>query len=178
MSVRIGTPTVSAHAAEDAQAFAEARARGTTASDVRFALSYDALKTNGTPARRAMSRTRERRVDGVRLALDDARARDEHQRVRRRCSRPPMLTGMHAAYPTTDAVVVLARRELVPMARVDEAGEQRMRLERLRLELGVELHRDVPRMRRQLDDLDELAVERAADDLAARARSAPVRRGS
>ena len=42
-----------------------------------------------------------------------------------------------------------------------------MRLQRLRLELGVELHRDVPGMRRQLDDLDELAVERAADDLEA-----------
>src|ERR1043166_6857443 len=54
---------------------------------------------------------------------------------------------------------------LVRVARLDEAGEQRMRLERLRLELGMELHRDVPRMRRQLDDLDEFAVEGAADDL-------------
>ena len=53
------------------------------------------------------------------------------------------------------------------VARFDEPGEQRMRLERLRLELGMELHGDVPRMRRQFDDLDELAVERPADDVEA-----------
>src|SRR5215471_14733755 len=57
--------------------------------------------------------------------------------------------------------------ELVRVARVDEAGKQRVRYERLRLELRVELHGDVPRMRRQLDHLDELAVERASDDLQA-----------
>src|SRR5215204_311764 len=56
-------------------------------------------------------------------------------------------------------------RDFVLMAGLDEAGEQRMRLQRLRLELGMELHRHVPRMARQLDDLDELAVLRAADDL-------------
>jgi len=39
-----------------------------------------------------------------------------------------------------------------------------VRLARLALELGVKLDRDVPRVRRQLDDLDELAVERSADD--------------
>src|SRR5215471_492856 len=52
--------------------------------------------------------------------------------------------------------------ELVRVARVDEPRKQR---ERLRLELWVELHRDVPRMRRQLDHLDELPVERASHDL-------------
>src|SRR5262249_59541538 len=62
---------------------------------------------------------------------------------------------------------VIALRDLVAVAGLHEAGEQRVRLERLRLELGVELHGDVPRMRGQLDDLDELAVERAADDLEA-----------
>src|SRR5262249_274839 len=45
-----------------------------------------------------------------------------------------------------------------------ESGEQRMGPERLGLELGVELDRQIPRVARQLDDLDELAVERAADD--------------
>ena len=59
----------------------------------------------------------------------------------------------------------MPRRARVLVAGLDEAGEQRVRLERLRLELGMELHRHVPRMRRQLDDLDELAVERPADDL-------------
>src|SRR6476620_5302877 len=60
---------------------------------------------------------------------------------------------------------MLSRRGLVRVARLDEAGEQRVRLERLRLELGMELHRDVPRVRRQFDDLHELAVEGSADDL-------------
>ena len=79
---------------------------------------------------------------------------------------PANLDRLHAAYPTTDAAAVLARRpSLCLWLRLDEPGEQRMRRERLRLELRMELHRDVPRMRRQLDDLDELAVERAADDL-------------
>src|SRR5262249_61732283 len=36
--------------------------------------------------------------------------------------------------------------------------------QRLRLEPGLELHRQVPRVRRQLDDFDELAVERAPGD--------------
>ena len=59
----------------------------------------------------------------------------------------------------------MTRRQLVLVTRLDESGKQRMRLERLGLELGVELHRDIPRMRGQLDDLDELSVERAADNL-------------
>src|SRR5438552_10184483 len=45
---------------------------------------------------------------------------------------------------------------------VDEAGEQRMRAQRLRLELRMELHGDVPRMSRQLDHLHEFSVRRAA----------------
>src|SRR4051812_3620676 len=56
-------------------------------------------------------------------------------------------------------------RALVRVAGVDESGEERVRLERLRLELGMELHRHVPRVLRQLEDLDELPVQRAADDL-------------
>ena len=139
-------------------------------ADVRFALSYDALKMYGTPARRAMSRSASASLDRVRFALDDARPGDQHQRSRRRRVTPPtatLWTGAHSFSPTTAAGRRMPRRELVLVARVDEAGEERMRLERLRLELRVELHRDVPRMRRQLDDLDELAVERAADDLQA-----------
>ena len=60
---------------------------------------------------------------------------------------------------------MLVRRTLARVTGVDETGKQRMRLEWLRLELGVELHRDVPRMRRQFDDFDERAVERTPDDL-------------
>src|SRR5689334_17084155 len=54
---------------------------------------------------------------------------------------------------------------LVLAGGVDEPGEQRMWLLRLALELRMELHRHVPRMVRQLDDLDELPVERAAHHL-------------
>src|SRR5690606_3165968 len=44
----------------------------------------------------------------------------------------------------------------------DEAGEQRMRLERAALELGVELHADEPRVIGTLDDLREQSVGRHA----------------
>ena len=50
------------------------------------------------------------------------------------------------------------------MCGLDEARKQRMRPQRLRFELRMELDREVPRVARQLDDLDELAVDRAADD--------------
>src|SRR5581483_5246096 len=46
----------------------------------------------------------------------------------------------------------------------DEAGEQRVRAERLRAELRMELHGEVPGMARELRDLDELAVGRPAGD--------------
>ena len=55
-------------------------------SEVRFALSKDALKTYGTPARRAISLHRQRRLDRVRLALDHAGAGDQQQRTVRRRS--------------------------------------------------------------------------------------------
>src|SRR5581483_10695258 len=58
-----------------------------------------------------------------------------------------------------------ARRRMrrpAAVARFDEARKQRMRMERLRLEFRMELHREVPRMVGQLGDLDELAVGRAA----------------
>src|SRR5262245_1001553 len=50
---------------------------------------------------------------------------------------------------------------LVLMRRADERGKQRMRPGRLRLELGMELHREVPRMTGQLGDLHELSVRRS-----------------
>ena len=52
--------------------------------DVRLALSYEALKMYGTPSATAMSRIAMREAEGVRFALDDARAGDEHAAVRRR----------------------------------------------------------------------------------------------
>src|SRR6185295_16112797 len=68
----------------------------------------------------------------------------------------------YLAYLTYQAV-----RGLVLVGGGDERGEQRMRLRRLRLELRVELHGEIPRMSGQLGDLDELAVGRAAGNLEA-----------
>src|SRR5690606_9952231 len=59
----------------------------------------------------------------------------------------------------------VCRGALLPIGGLDEAGEERMRLERTRLELGMELHRDEPRMARQFRDLHELAVGRPPGDL-------------
>src|SRR5579862_3222523 len=45
---------------------------------------------------------------------------------------------------------------------LDERGEERVRLERARFQLGVKLHADEPRMLRDLDDLGQEAVGRHA----------------
>jgi hypothetical protein len=46
----------------------------------------------------------------------------------------------------------------------DEAGEQRVRLERARFQLGVELHADEPGMVGDFDDLRQHAVGRHAGE--------------
>src|SRR5688572_17394086 len=48
--------------------------------------------------------------------------------------------------------------------RADEAAEQRVRLERARLQLRVELNADEPRVALDLDDLGQEAVRRQAGD--------------
>src|SRR5215831_15808557 len=154
MSVRIDTPVIS-----------RTRPRTRTPSfrpgprnevpDVRFALSYDALKMNGTPARRVMSRS----ASAVSTAC--ASLSMTHG--------PAMSVSEPSPTRTLPAVTIAGRSgravtrlpyhgrrgrmtlgRLVLVARVDESGKQRMRRERLRLELRMELHRDVPRMRREL----------------------------
>jgi len=47
----------------------------------------------------------------------------------------------------------------VVVAGFDETSEQRMGPQGFRLELRVELHRNVPRMIGQFDNLDKLPVE-------------------
>src|SRR3954466_12295178 len=47
---------------------------------------------------------------------------------------------------------------LVHQRRFEEAAEQRMRLVRLRLEFGVELHGEKPGVARDFDDLGEIAA--------------------
>src|SRR5216684_1246723 len=46
----------------------------------------------------------------------------------------------------------------------DERGEERVRLERFRFELGMELHADEPGMAGKLDDLGQLAIGRHAGE--------------
>src|SRR4051794_10523957 len=118
----------------------------------------------GTPARRAISRS----ASAVSIAC--ASLSMTHGPAMSASGPPPRLTPPTSTGDTTRLPYHGRRgrmpvRELVTMARFDESGEQRVRLERLRLELGMELHRDVIRMRRQLDHLDELPIERASDDL-------------
>src|SRR5512133_400367 len=61
---------------------------------------------------------------------------------------------------------LLGRVASLPLhGRRDESGEQRMRARRSRLQLGVELTTDEPRVIRQLDDLDQLSVGREATQL-------------
>ena len=60
---------------------------------------------------------------------------------------------------------MLLRGELSRMTRLNEPTKEGMGIERLRFELRMELHRDVPRMGRQFDDLDELPIERSPDNL-------------
>jgi hypothetical protein len=50
-------PCLALDVSKNSQSLVETGARNER-SDVRFALSYDALKMNGTPARRAMSTSR------------------------------------------------------------------------------------------------------------------------
>ena len=47
--------------------------------DVRFALSYDALKTKGTPSRRGQSGEFGRQGGGVGFAFDDTWTRHQHE---------------------------------------------------------------------------------------------------
>src|SRR5262249_43879937 len=169
MSVRIGTPAAS----RTRPSTRSPRSRPGPRNDedaVRLALSYDALKTSGTPARREMSAS----ASAVSIAC--ASLSMTHGPAMSTSAPPPIVTppattgrtgwgGGATPLPPHGRCRVIALRDLVAVAGLDESGEERVRLERLRLELGVELHSDVPRMRGQLDDLDELAVERAADDL-------------
>ena len=82
-------------AAESLQAIVAGPARGTSDSEVRLALSNDALKTSGTPARRATLRPGERHVEHMPPALDHAGPEDEAERVpaARRSRAPPARAG-------------------------------------------------------------------------------------
>src|SRR5262245_5077804 len=71
----------------------------------------------------------------------------------------PPIVSSHRLGGARDAV--RGGRRLVLIRGGDERREQRVRPRRLRLEFGMELHGDIPRMTRQLRDLHELAVGRS-----------------
>src|SRR5215510_6933465 len=172
MSVRIGNPVRARTSARIRSPVSRPGPRN-EAIDVRFALSYDALKATGTPQRAATSRT----AAAVSSACD-ALSMTHGPRMKASGWPPPTEKG---PIRTGFTVLILAVRRsrdvygieltsLVPVARLDEARKQRMRPQRLRLELRMKLHRDEPRMRGALGDLDELSIGGAARHLHATLR--------
>src|SRR6185503_3589258 len=161
MSVSTATPAVSRTRPSTRTPSASPGPRN-DAPDVRFALSYDALKMKGTPARRVISRSA-RAVSMACASLSMTQGPAMSTRLPAPMLTPPASTGT-TRLPHHRGRGGVGVRALVAAAGLDEPGKQRVRLQRLRLELRVELHRDVPRVRWQLDDLDELAVERAPHD--------------
>src|SRR5580765_1772175 len=167
MSVRSGIP-VRARMSARARSPASRPGPRNDVMEVLFALSKDALKMTGTSQRLAISR-----IAAAVSSACEALSMTHGPRMKASgCPPPtekdPIRTGF------TVPILSIRRRPdvrrlqptgLVAIARFDEAREERMRRERLRLELGMELDGDEPRMRRQLRDLDELAVGRAARHL-------------
>ena len=100
----------------------------------------------------------------MRLAFDDARPDDERERVAGADGHGAGRDGGDRVHHASDVAssVLPSRSDLLLVGGADKAGKQRMRLERPRLELGMELHGQEPGMTRQLGDLDELAVGRSA----------------
>ena len=120
-----------------------------------------------------MSRSAERRLDGVRLAFDHARPGDERPALRRRCVTPPTATFDVGR----TRLPYHGRRRRLPRARACGDGSRR-RIRRTAgaacsgfdLNSGWNCTATCHGCVGQLDDLDELAVERAADDLEALVR--------
>ena len=123
---------------------------------LRLALSKEALKTKSPAILPDLARQKV----NVLFALDHARSGDQAQAA----CRPPKLnrhadTAAHAMLGDVHAaqlpVAMLQRR-------ADEGAEQRMRLQRLRFELGMELAAEIPGMIGDLADLDVHAVRSLA----------------
>src|SRR4051794_5394585 len=154
MSVRIGKPA----------AFTPARMRSPSLSPgpryasalVRLALSKLALKTNSPTASRipramrctcsSLSITQGPAISTSRLPKSANSIGTREQRLLNRRLTPVAL----------------------PLRRPYEALEQRVRLHRLRFELGMELAAQIPRMVRDLTDLDVRIVGRLAGDFQSR----------
>src|SRR5574340_948869 len=120
---------------------------------VRFALSNDALKTNG-PAISRIARAILCTCSSLSMTHGPA-------------IRTSALPGPNAPYSIATRVLRLPRfRARLPLliGRADEGPEQRVRFERLGFELGVELAAEEPRVVRDLADLHVHAVRGLAGD--------------
>src|SRR5438105_11658049 len=111
--------------------------------DVRFALSYDALKINGMPSRRVSSVSRAASSPAWRsLSTTHGPATSTNGRPPP-MAMAPIVTGFTAPIVSGDRLGGSSReavRHFVAIARFDEARKQRVRAGRLRLELRMELH--------------------------------------
>src|SRR4051812_42730113 len=156
MSVRIGTPAASRTRPRIRSPSSIPGPRNDLV-EVRLALSNEALNTYCTPARLALSRrARARATAWASLSITHGPA------IRRSGDPPPTVSPANwiGVTPLTyhGRGRLLSGGDLVLIARADEAGEERVRLQRLRLELRMELYGHVPRVVPDLDDFDELAV--------------------
>src|SRR4030095_1930793 len=164
MSVTIGKPVRARTSARIRSPSSRPGPRN-EAIDVRFALSYDALKTTATPQRAATSRM----ASAVSSACDSLSMTHGPRMKASGCPPPtendPIRTGFTVLILSVRRSRDVHRIELsslMPIARLDEARKQRMRSQRLRLELRMELPRDEPRMRGEFRNLDELPIRGTA----------------
>src|SRR6266850_2766070 len=179
MSVRIGTRRCDLIPASTRRPSSRPGPRNDR-PDVRFALSYDALKMNGTCRRRVRSASRPARSDACcSLSMTQGPA------ISTSGLPPPMEISPSLTGFTRDIIrgrdgpalpaYLRAQRDvasgiafdvcgLVLIGGGDERREQRMRTRRLRFEFRMELHGEIPRMTGQLGDLDEFAVGRSSGD--------------
>src|ERR1051325_3254868 len=130
--------------------------------DVRFALSKEHLKTSGTPTARATSRIRSAwRSTDSRLSITHGPAIKVNGRPAP-IVRSPTLTPV--SFDDTELLQErrLLRFESMHERRAHEAAEDRMAIERSRLELGMELAGEEPRGIGELDDLHQVVVGRDA----------------
>ena len=111
-----------------------------------------------------MSRTAARHLEGVRLALDDTRAGDEQQRSVADAHVADRDRD-HAAYPTTEAVVSARPASLCWWLASTKPANSGCGLSGFDLNSGWNCTATYHGCDGQLDDLDELAVTRPADDV-------------
>ena len=187
MSVRTGQAAARANVRQRFQSLVDpGSAEGFARRPV--CLVIGSLENDGRGASASNIPNGKRKVDRVLRALDDARTCDKNQRMPAANRKRPNLDGIHGhpilcepreqsrrsgrrglgraahadlyclAPEPSQPPSPACRQGLVTVRCLDEAGKQRVRRQRLRLELGMELYREKPRMRGQFRDFNELPV--------------------